>query len=149
MIMDYRRAHAIMQEVTQLVKGDFLINDDCDLTMAVTRKLAYKNRGYIGGIQTFNVQNMSCTEQCTRENETIVLRKNGVVFGPYYPFPAGRYIASFCVEDVQNACVFTVESQETGVIYSCRSSELEKMEENVYSVEFSLPEKVEHLELKV
>lgn len=147
--MDYRRADAIMQEVAQLVKGDFLINDDCDLTMAVTRKLAYKNRGYIGGIQTFNVQNMSCTEQCTRENETIVLRKNGVVFGPYYPFPAGRYIASFCVEDVQNACVFTVESQETGVIYSCRSSELEKMEENVYSVEFSLPEKVERLELKV
>lgn len=147
--MDYRRADAIMQEVAQLVKGDFLINNDCDLTMSVTRKLAYKNKRYVGGVETFSVQNMSCTEQCIRENETIVLRKNGVVFGPYYPFPAGNYIASFYVEDAQDSCVFTIESQKNGVIRSCRSSELEKTAENVYSVEFSLPEKVERLELKV
>lgn len=147
--MDYRRTNAIMQEVAQFVKGDFLINDDSELTMAVRRKLAYKNKGYMGGIQTFHVQNMSCTEQCTRENETIVLRKNGIVFGPYRPFPAGNYIASFDVEDTQAACVFTVESQETGVICSYRSSELEKTLDGIYPVEFSLPQKVDQLELKV
>lgn len=147
--MDYRRADAIMQEVAQFVKGDFLINDDCDLTMAVARKLVSKSREYLGGIQSFGGQRMSCTQQCTRDQDSIVIGRDGVVFGPYCAFPAGKYIASFYVNHVQKDCNFIVESQQTGVICSVKAGEIQLTEDGIYSLEFSLPEKVEQLELKV
>lgn len=147
--MDYKQADAIMKEVTLLVRGDFLINDDRDLTMAVTRKLASKKREYAGGVQSFGVQRMFCTQQCTREQDQYIIGRDGVVFGPYCAFPAGKYIASFYVEHAQKDCNFIVESQQTGVICSTKAGEIQPVEEGVYALEFSLPQRVEQLELKV
>ena len=147
--MDHRRADAIIREIAQLVKGDFLINDDHDLTMAVARKLASQSRGYAGGMQSFGAQKMSCTAECTREEDKIIIGKDGVVFGPYSAFPAGKYIASFYMDNAQEQGVFTVESQDTGVVCSVKSGEIQPDEEGAYQVEFFLPKNVEQLELKV
>ncbi len=147
--MDYSRADAIMKEVAQLVRGDFLINDDHDLTMAVARRLASRMREYAGGVQSFGVHRMSCTQQCTQERDQYVIGKDGVVFGPYCALPAGKYIATFYVEHARKDCNFIIESQQTGIIYSTRAGEIQPVEEGVYTLEFSLPQKVEQLELKV
>ena len=147
--MDYRRADAIMQEVAQLVRGDFLINDDRDLTLAVTKKFASRKSEYVGGVQSFGVQKMFCTKQCTREQDQYIIGRDGIVFGPYFAFPAGKYIAYFYVEHAPKDCNFIIESQQTGVIYSAKAGEIQPVDEGVYALEFSLPQKVEQLELKV
>lgn len=147
--MDHKRADAILQEVAQFAKGDFLINDDSELTTAVARKFARKSREYLGGTQSFGWQRMSCTPQCTREQGAIVIFRDGVVFGPYCALPAGKYIASFYVENAQKDCGFIVESQQTGIICSAKAGEVQLSDDGAYFLEFSLPQQEEQLELKV
>ena len=145
--MTHDRVDRIMKKVEEYYRGDFLVNNDWEYSQILAKKYReqYANK-YIGTNGTFGAGRMSCTEGCSRENGGIRIPANGIVFGPYFAFPAGDFAAIYDLDGDLHDCKVEVSSQKVGSVASGNAEDL--LRNGKVVLPFSLSEDVPDLELK-
>lgn len=138
---------SVMKKVEKKHRLEFLINADRGLSMDVANRIRKKwnNRfnGYNGHYHANN--RMYVTDAGRRENNTYVLNRGGIVFGPYQEYMPGTYYVTFSFEAKHDCCVvLEISSGTHGVFTSETVNESGKI-----TVEFILEQVVSDMEFKL
>ncbi|WP_449290609.1 methyltransferase domain-containing protein [Oscillibacter ruminantium] len=146
--MNHKDVDNIMKDVLQIYRGDFSVNGDDGLSHQISRQLKEQNQNrFTGSNGAFGVNQMSCSDGCTKAGNQFIVPHGGIVFGPYVTFPLGTYVAHFYLDGDVSACTLMVSSQSIGTIASTQVDHATT--ENGYILPFSLNSSVENVELKV
>lgn len=142
------RVDRIMEQVEKIYQGDFLINGDWESSQRMS--MEYRERfssEYHGTNGLLGVGKMRCTDNCKLDGKQYIIPRDGVVYGPYFTFPAGSYYARFDIQGDLRACELSVFSQTAGDVASGIAAE--NVRDGSVILPFSLNEKVPDLELRV
>lgn len=146
--MRSNRVDRIIEQVEKIYHGDFLVNGDWESSQKIFKE--YRERystEYQGTNGHFDVQKMKCTDICKRDGDKYLIPKGGIVFGPYFTFPAGDYLARFDIQGDLDNCRLSVFSQTTGDVAS--GIAVDNVRDGAVILPFLLSEKVPDLELRV
>lgn len=137
----------IMKKIEENYRGVFTINGDDQLSSEIYQKIQSSQKNMFNGYNgTFKAVMMSCNDFCQRYDDNIEIRKGGIVYGPYFRFYPGKYIAKFNITASQSArYAVDINVPGKGII---ENKELQGSQDNI-SISFNIDEVVDQVEFRV
>lgn len=131
----------IMKKIEENYRGVFTINGDDQLSSEIYQKIQSSQKNMFNGYNgTFKAVMMSCNDFCQRYDDNIEIRKGGIVYGPYFRFYPGKYIAKFNITASQSArYAVDINVPGKGII---ENKELQGSQDNI-SISFNIDEVVD------